>query len=57
MPIWLRKFTFNKIKEFYESQKSTKNEDSWVNNSEAKQEASKNKNIKVPTYVTKASKK
>jgi hypothetical protein len=57
MPIWLRKFTFNKIKEFYESQKPTKNEDSWVNNSEAKQEASKNKNIKVPTYVTKASKK
>ena len=57
MPIWLRKFTFNKIKEWYENQKPTKNEDSWVNNSEAKQEASKNKNIKVPTYVTKASKK
>jgi hypothetical protein len=57
MPIWLRKFTFNKIKEWYENQKSTKNEDSWVNNSEAKQEALKNKNIKVPTYFTKSSKK
>jgi len=27
MPIWLRKFTFNKIKEFYESQNKENNED------------------------------
>jgi len=27
MPIWLRKFTFNRIKEFYESQNKENNED------------------------------
>jgi len=57
MPIWLRKFTFHKIKEWYDSEKSTNNDDSWVGNSEAKKVASSNKNINVPTYVTKASKK
>ena len=57
MPIWLRKFTFNKIKEWYDSEKSTDNENSWVNNNEAKKAASGNKNINVPTYVTKASRK
>lgn len=27
MPIWLRKFTFNKIKEYYEKQNKQNNED------------------------------
>ena len=27
MPIWLRKFTFNKIKEYYETQNKQNNED------------------------------
>jgi hypothetical protein len=54
MPIWLRNYTFNKLKEWYQPKNS--NEDSWVNGS-VKEEASKNKKIKVPTYVTKASKK
>ena len=27
MPIWLRKFTFNKIKEFYDNQNKQQNED------------------------------
>lgn len=27
MPIWLRKFTFNRVKEFYESQNKENNED------------------------------
>ena len=57
MPIWLRKFTFHKIKEWYNNENSTNNEDSWVSNNEAKKAASNNKNINVPTYVTKASKK
>ena len=56
MPIWLRKFTFNKIKEWYSKSKDTKNEDSWVSG-EAKENAAKNKKINPPTYVTKASKK
>lgn len=56
MPIWLRNYTFHKIKDFYEKKNHNANEDSWVQGS-VKEEASKNKQIKVPTYVTKASKK
>jgi hypothetical protein len=56
MPIWLRKFTFHKVKEWYDKSKDNKNEDSWLSG-EAKENASKNKRIKPPTYVTKASKK
>jgi hypothetical protein len=56
MPIWLRKFTFNKIKEWYDQSKANKNENSWLSG-EAKQTASKNKKVNPPTYVTKASKK
>jgi hypothetical protein len=56
MPIWLRKFTFNKIKEWYDQSKSNKKEDSWLSG-EAKENAAKNKKVKPPTYVTKASKK
>lgn len=55
MPIWLRKFTFNKLKEHY-TPKQNKNEESWTQGG-VKEEAAKNKQIKVPTYVTKASKK
>ena len=56
MPIWLRKFTFNKVKEWYDQSKSNKNENSWLSG-EAKENAAKNKKVKPPTYVTKASKK
>ena len=27
MPIWLRKFTYNKMKEYYDKQNTTRNED------------------------------
>ena len=56
MSIWLRKFTFNKIKGWYDKSKDNKNEDSWLSG-EAKQNVAKNKKTKPPTYVTKASKK
>jgi hypothetical protein len=56
MPIWLRNYTFNKLKEWYNQETKNPNEDSWTSGA-AKEEASKNKQIKVPTYVTKASKK
>jgi hypothetical protein len=57
MPIWLRNFTFNQINNSYVEKNKDKNaEQSWVQ-SEAKNEAAKNKKIQVPTYVTKASKK
>ena len=53
MPIWLRKFTFNKIKEYYDNQnKNSQAEDSWTNKSgAAAQKASQN--IKVPDFVKK----
>jgi hypothetical protein len=54
MPVWLRKYTFNKLKEWYKQ--DTSNEDSWVQG-EGRKQAVKNKQIKTPTYVTKASKK
>jgi hypothetical protein len=56
MPLWLRNYTFNKLQEWYNHKNKNPNEDSWVNGI-AKEEASKNKKVKVPTYVTKASKK
>jgi len=56
MPIWLRKFTYTKLTEWYNKSNSNKNEDSWLSG-EAKQSAAKNKKVKPPTYVTKASKK
>jgi hypothetical protein len=56
MPLWLRKYTFQIIKEWYNNTKPDENDVSWVS-SAAKEEASKNKKINVPTYVTKASKK
>jgi hypothetical protein len=56
MPIWLRNFTFNKLKTWYDDQQPTNGNDSWTQGS-VKEEASKNKKVQVPTYVTKASKK
>lgn len=54
MPTWLRKFTFHKIKEHYDKQNNSGQEDatqSWLQGP-ARQEASKNKQIKKSTYST-----
>ena len=56
MPIWLRKFTYVKITEWYNKSNPNKNENSWLSG-EAKENAAKNKKVKPPTYVTKSSKK
>ena len=56
MPIWLRIYTFNKLKDYYQQSNKNSNEDSWTQG-RIKEEASQNKKIQVPTYVTKASKK
>ena len=56
MPIWLREYTFNKLKEHYSKSNKKSSEDSWTQGV-VKEEASKNKKVQVPTYVTKASKK
>ena len=50
MPIWLRNYTYNKIKEFYDIKNNAEQrnaEDSWLNNTEARQEANKNK-LQIP---------
>lgn len=55
MPSWLRKFTFHKIKEYYDKQNNAKQDEatqSWLQGA-AKEEAQKNsKQIQPPTYST-----
>jgi hypothetical protein len=54
MPIWLRKFTFHKIKEYHEKQ----NEEAEKAQGKNKQQADVARpNITTPTYSTKAAKK
>jgi hypothetical protein len=54
MPIWLRNYTFNKIKDWYsESNKQQNNEETWVKGKVKEQV--KNTTISTPSYVTKAS--
>ena len=53
MPIWLRNFTFNKIKEFYSEEK--KQTDKLSNSSTSGKITPPN--FKQPNYTAKASKK
>ena len=63
MPIWLRKFTFSKIKSYYDKVNNQENEDNVQKSISAMKSvgATKDKTpigkISPPTYVTKASKK
>ena len=57
MPLWLRKFTFNKIKKWYQDQEEAADARNNIVNSET---ASKIKPLQPnvePTYSTKAAKK
>jgi hypothetical protein len=55
MPIWLRKFTFNKIKEYYDKQnEEAEKQQNMLKNNSSKELARPNIN---PTYTTKAPKK
>ena len=57
MPIWLRNFTYNKIKEFHEKKNTPKNTvQESIKNMKSAGAISSTK-TQVPTYVTKASKK
>lgn len=58
MPIWLRKYTFNKIQEHYAAKNNEgDNSDSWLSG-EAREVAAQNKKmedvkkIKVPSFIT-----
>jgi len=55
MPIWLRNLTFNFIEQYYNEQNNDNQEaeDTWLKG-DAREAAKQNK---VPSYVTKASKK
>ena len=59
MPVWLRKFTYNKLKNHYQKS-STQNQEANIQKSIASMKQAKADNIipqKPPTYVTKASSK
>jgi len=59
MPVWLRKFTYNKLKDHYQKS-STQNQEANIQKSIASMKQAKADNlipIKQPTYTTKASKK
>lgn len=51
MPVWLRDFTFHKLKEHYNPKKDENDPTEQI------RKAQKDNKIQVPTYVTKASKK
>jgi hypothetical protein len=55
MPIWLRKFTFNKIKEYYDKQNEEAEAQRKMLENKGKPEISRPD--VVPTYSTKAAKK
>jgi len=54
MPIWLRQFTFNKIKDFYEKQNSQNQDKNMEKSIQTMKKANADKTITPPTYVTKA---
>jgi len=59
MPIWLRKLTFHKLKEYYSQQDENSSSNS-VEQSIANMKAAgavAKQEVSVPSYVTKASKK
>lgn len=59
MPIWLRKFTFEKLKEYYEKQKEeTEKQQNMLQNTSSKNISRPNiAPTSQPTYITKAPKK
>lgn len=57
MPIWLRKFTYKKIEEFYEKEKEQyENQSKTLTNKSSKEFVSKPDIKPKPTYTTKATK-
>jgi hypothetical protein len=63
MPVWLRTFTYNKLKNYYDkinNQENTNNVEKSIENMKsvgATRDKLPIKKISPPTYVTKASKK
>ena len=58
MPIWLRKFTFEKIKEFYEKEREeVDKQKNMLKNKQGNDISRPNIAPKTPTYTAKAPKK
>jgi hypothetical protein len=58
MPIWLRRFTFETLREYFEKQKEeTENQQKLLKNKPSKNISQLNVASKSPTYITKAPKK
>ena len=60
MPIWLRKFTFEKLKEHYEKQKEEAEKQQNILKNNSNKEVSRPNiasSTKKPTYIAKAPKK
>jgi len=62
MPVWLRRFTFEKIKEFYEKEREAMDKQQNVLTNDSVKDINRpnitpSSNNKQPTYVTKAPKK
>jgi hypothetical protein len=62
MPVWLRRFTFEKIKEFYEKEREAMDKQQNVLTNDNVKDVNRpnitpSSNNKQPTYVTKAPKK
>ena len=60
MPIWLRKFTFHKLKEWYDKENNSEQNDTVeqsIKNMKSAGATAKPTKVQPPTYITKASKK
>jgi hypothetical protein len=59
MPIWLRKFTFRKLKKFYDKKNAATQEENIKKSISSMKQAQADNLVpkKQPTYTTKASKK
>jgi hypothetical protein len=58
MPIWLRRFTYETLREYYEKQnEQAEKQQNMLNNKSSKEIARPNIAPKQPTYTTKAPKK
>ena len=57
MPIWLRRFTYETLREYYEKQnEQAEKQQNMLNNKSSKEIARPNIAPKQPTYTTKAPK-
>jgi len=57
MPLWLRRFTYNKLREFYEKKNEQPDTVSESIKNMKSAGAVNNTKVQIPSYVTKASKK